>query len=75
MKKTNIRSGQLLTPFGIAQIVNFPMEMSMMICGLDLWDQKIKQRKIEGGHNAIDENVLRISDRRLQKLLGVNFKE
>lgn len=73
MNKNTIRSGQLLTPFGIAQIVNFPKEMSMMICGLDLWDHKIKQRKVEGGHNAIDENVLRISDRRLQKLLGVDY--
>ncbi|MBT6053385.1 MAG: DUF1998 domain-containing protein [Candidatus Scalindua sp.] len=73
MNKNSIRSAQLLTPFGIAQIVNFPLEMSMMICGLDLWDQKLKQRKIEGGHNAIDENILRISDRRLQRLLDVSY--
>ena len=73
MNKNSIRSGQLLTPFGIAQIVNFPKEISMMICGLDLWDQKIEQRKTEGGHNAINENVLRVSERRLQRLLGVNY--
>ena len=62
-----------MTTFGIAQIVSFPMEVSMMICGLDLWDQKIKQRKIEGGSNAIDESILRISERRLQRLLDVSY--
>jgi hypothetical protein len=73
MGKNNIRSAQLLSPFGIGQIINFPGEISMMICGLDLWDQVITNRKITAGHNAVDETILRINEPRLQKLLGVDY--
>lgn len=73
MAKNNIRSGQLLSPFGIGQIINFPKELSLMVCGLDLWDDEIEQRKISGGLDAIDENSLRITEPRLQKFLGVDY--
>jgi len=73
MAKNNIRSGQLLSPFGIGQIINFPGELSLMVCGLDLWDNKIEQRKISGGIDAIDEVSLTIKEPRLQKFLGVDY--
>lgn len=73
MAKNNIRSGQLLSPFGIGQIINFPGELSLMVCGLDLWDDKIAQRKISGGIDSIDEVALTIKEPRLQKFLGVDY--
>jgi len=69
----NIRSSQLLSPFGIGQIINFPKEYSLMVCGLDLWDEKIKQRRSQAGSNKINESALRFNERRLEKLLGVNY--
>lgn len=73
MAKNNVRSGQLLSPFGIGQIVNFPEELSLMVCGLNLWDDEIEQRKISGGIDAIDETSLRIIEPRLQQFLGVEY--
>ena len=73
MAKNNIRSGQLLSPFGIGQIVNFPEELSLMVCGLNLWDDEIEQRRITGGIDAIDESSLRIIEPRLEKFLGVDY--
>lgn len=73
MDNKRIRSSQILSPFGIGQIVNFPQEFSLMVCGLDLWDEVIEQRKIQAGQDKIDENSLRIIEPRLQKLLGVEY--
>jgi len=73
MAKNNIRSGQVLSPFGIGQIVNFPEELSLMVCGLNLWDDEIEQRRVSGGINAVDEIPLRIDEPRLQKFLGVDY--
>lgn len=72
-KKNNVRSSQLLSPFGIGQIVNFPKELSLMVCGLNLWDEKIEQAKINRGVNSIKESDLRFSEARLQKTLGVDY--
>lgn len=44
-----IRSGQLLAPFGIGQVVNLPKNISMMIGGLNLWDEAFENRRITGG--------------------------
>lgn len=72
----NIRSGQLLTPFGIGQIVNFPNEESLMICGLDKWDQRIYDRIQQAGQDSIDLAEFTITEPRLQKLLNVDhFKK
>lgn len=71
MSINKIRSGQLLSPFGIGQIVNFPEELSLMICGLNLWEENIQQRRIEGG--IIDEGLLRFNENRLQNLLDVEY--
>lgn len=66
-----IRSGQLLTPFGIGQIVNFPNEESLMICGLDNWDKIIEKRRADAGVTAVDEREFTIRERRLEHLLHV----
>lgn len=68
----NLRSGQLLTPFGIGQIINFPGEVSVMICGLDLWEDKIEARKLQDYDN-IDFGLLKISEPRLERLLNVKY--
>lgn len=72
-KKNNVRSSQLLSPFGVGQIVNFPKELSLMVCGLDLWDDKIKQGKINRGNDSIKETELRFSEHRLEKVLEVDY--
>lgn len=73
MANKNVRSSQILSPFGIGQIINFPKEVSVMVCGLNLWDDKIKQRKIQAGNQNIDEGDLRIIEPRLQKVLNVDY--
>lgn len=73
MSNKNIRSSQLLSPFGVGQIVNFPKEISFMVGGLDLWDEMKSRRMIQAGLNQIDESELRITEKRLQKLLGVEY--
>lgn len=72
-KKNNVRSSQLLSPFGIGQIVNFPKELSLMVCGLNLWDEKIEQGKINRGIDSIKESDLRFNEIRLQNTLGVDY--
>lgn len=73
MANKSIRSSQILSPFGIGQIVNFPQEVSLMVCGLNQWDEVIEQRKIQAGQDSIDETSLKIIEPRLQKLLGVDY--
>ena len=72
-KKNNVRSSQLLSPFGVGQIVNFPKELSLMVCGLNLWDEKIKQGEINGGLDSIDKRELHFSEPRLEKVLDVEY--
>ena len=69
--KNNIRSSQVISPFGIGQIVNFPGEQSYMICGLNLWDNVLKAKNATG--SKIDEAELTINEPRLQELLNVRF--
>src|SRR6056297_1255909 len=71
--ESNIRTGQLLTPFGIGQIVTFPDEISVMISGLDLWEKRLEERRTAGGIDAVDLEQLKIAEDRLEKLLEVNF--
>lgn len=73
MTNKSIRSSQILSPFGIGQIVNFPQEVSLMICGLSQWNGVLSQRKIQAGHDSIDEKVLKIVEPRLQALLKVDY--
>lgn len=68
----NIRSGQLLSPFGIGQLVNFPGDESLMICGLDAWDKVLVDRESAAGKNNIDRRRLTIREARLERLLDVS---
>lgn len=72
-KKNNVRSSQLLSPFGVGQIVNFPKELSLMVCGLNLWDEKIEQGKVNRGIDSIKESDLRFNEIRLQNALEVDY--
>jgi hypothetical protein len=49
MSKNKVRSSQLLSPFGVGQIVNLPEEVSVMVCGLNLWDEEIQNGKTKRG--------------------------
>jgi hypothetical protein len=73
MSKNNIRSSQLLSPFGVGQIVNFPEEVSVMVCGLNLWDEEIQYAKKKRGQESISEGELRFHEPRLEEVLGVNY--
>ena len=72
-KKNNVRSSQLLSPFGVGQIVNFPKELSLMVCGLNLWDEKIKQGENNRGKDSIDKRELHFRESRLEKVLDVEY--
>lgn len=72
-KTNNVRSSQILSPFGVGQIVNFPEEVSVMIGGLSLWDETIARAKKNQGADRISEDELRFNETRLQNLLNVSF--
>lgn len=72
-KTNNVRSSQILSPFGVGQIVNFPEEVSVMIGGLSLWDETIARAKKNQGADRISEDELRFNETRLQNLLSVNY--
>lgn len=59
-----IRQSQLISPWGIGQIVNFPNGVSLMVCGLDAWEESYKL--------ADDEKEFVIREERLENQLGVN---
>jgi hypothetical protein len=72
----NLRSSQLLSPFGIGQIINFPDDQSLMLTGLDKWDRIIENAKLGREQGSIDENEFIIREERLEKFFGVSrFKK
>ncbi len=38
IQKRPVRRSQLISPWGIGNIVNFPNDESLMVCGLDAWE-------------------------------------
>lgn len=70
MSDIRLRSGQLIVPFGVGQIVPNKEGLSMMIGGLNLWDKIIQKRKDEGLQYNPQE--IELHDERLQRLLGVD---
>lgn len=58
-----IRRSQLISPWGVGQMINFREDESLMVAGLDLWEEKFKTI------TEIDEFI--ISEKRLAKRLGV----
>ncbi|MBN2909535.1 DUF1998 domain-containing protein [Polycladomyces sp. WAk] len=59
-----IRQSQLISPWGIGQIVNFPNDVSLMVCGLDAWEKTYQY--------AEDPEEFKIREERLEKQLGVS---
>lgn len=68
-----IRRAQLITPFGIGAIVNFPGDESLMICGLEKW-QDLYASTVFGIDGAQTElrNVCRIEESRFTRKLEIN---
>ncbi len=61
--KKPIRRSQLISPWGIGQMINFPGDESLMVAGLDLWEEKFRTI------SELDE--FKITEERLAKRLGV----
>ncbi len=61
--KRPIRRSQLISPWGVGQMINFPKDESLMVVGLDMWEEKFRTI------TEIDE--FKIQEPRLAKRLGV----
>lgn len=61
--KKPIRQSQLITPWGIGQMINFPKDESLMVVGLDMWEDKLK--------SLTEADEFTITEDRLAKRLGV----
>lgn len=65
-----IRRSQLISPWGVGQMINFPKDESLMVAGLDLWE--LKFRDLERS-KTLDEFI--VEEERLAKRLRVkNFR-
>lgn len=60
----SLRQSQLISPWGIGQIVNFPGDESLMVAGLDAWERVY--------NSAQDKNEFIIHEARLEKRLRVS---
>jgi Domain of unknown function (DUF1998) len=65
MQKRTIRRTQLISPWGVGQMINFPGDESLMVCGLDAWE-----RIYQSSNNGSEEFIIR--EERLEKRLGVS---
>jgi hypothetical protein len=61
--KRPIRRSQLISPWGVGQMINFPKDESLMVVGLDMWEEKFRTI------TELDE--FKIQEPRLAKRLGV----
>jgi hypothetical protein len=71
MAKKNIRSSQIITTFGVGQIVNFPNDVSIIVAGLSEWDKVLDRHRDLSGPQSIDLSKLVIREPRLEQVLGV----
>ena len=46
--KKPVRRTQLITPWGVGQMINFPKDESLMVAGLDLWEDKFRTLSDQG---------------------------
>lgn len=61
--KKPIRRSQLISPWGVGQMINFPKDESLMVVGLDMWEEKFR---------TISElEEFKVTEERLAKRLGV----
>lgn len=61
--KKPIRRSQLISPWGVGQMINFPKDESLMVLGLDMWEDKFRTI------SELDE--FKVTEERLAKRLGV----
>ncbi|MDX9882094.1 MAG: DUF1998 domain-containing protein [Prolixibacteraceae bacterium] len=61
--KNPIRRSQLISPWGVGQMINFPKDESLMVAGLDLWEEKFR--------TIADIEEFKVTEERLAKRLGV----
>jgi hypothetical protein len=61
--KKPIRRSQLISPWGVGQMINFPKDESLMVTGLDMWEEKFRTI------SQLDE--FKVTEERLAKRLGV----
>lgn len=61
--KKPIRRSQLISPWGVGQMINFPKDESLMVVGLDMWEDKFRTI------TELDE--FKVTEERLAKRLGV----
>lgn len=61
--RRSIRRTQLISPWGVGQIINFPEDEALMVAGLDAWEQEFEK--------AVDKREFLIQEERLQKRLNV----
>ncbi len=62
--KKPIRRNQLISPWGIGSICNFPGDETLMVAGLDAWERVFQQ--------ALDPNEFIVREERLAKRLEVD---
>ncbi|PKP35380.1 MAG: hypothetical protein CVU00_02560 [Bacteroidetes bacterium HGW-Bacteroidetes-17] len=62
--KKPIRRSQLISPWGVGQMINFPKDESLMVLGLDMWEDKYRTI------SELDE--FKVTEERLARRLGVN---
>ncbi|MCK4827351.1 hypothetical protein KA005_67090, partial [bacterium] len=60
-----VRRSQMISPWGIGAICNFPGDESLMVCGLDAWEFIY-----QSAHDGYGEFIIR--EERLKKRLGVS---
>lgn len=61
--KKPIRRSQLISPWGVGQMINFPKDESLMVAGLDLWEDKFR--------TISEPEEFKVQEPRLAKRLGV----
>ncbi|MFA5135864.1 MAG: DUF1998 domain-containing protein [Patescibacteria group bacterium] len=63
-EKRLIRQGQLISPWGVGQMINFPKGESLMVAGLDAWEETYR--------SAQTKEEFIIEEDRLKQRLGVD---
>lgn len=61
--KKPIRRAQLISPWGVGQMINFPKDESLMVVGLDMWEEKFR--------TIAELDEFKVTEERLAKRLGV----
>lgn len=61
--KKPIRRSQLISPWGVGQMINFPKDESLMVVGLDMWEEKFR--------TIAESDEFKVIEERLAKRLGV----